>query len=554
MTRFGVRRFVARRVVFLTPYVMQYDIIIIGTGAGGGTIARTLAPSGLRILILERGEYLPRERENWDEKAVCIEKRYQADETWYDKDDKPFQPYTHYCVGGNTKMYGAALLRLRETDFGEVGHVGGVSPAWPLSYTDLEPFYTRAEGMYHVRGSRGLDPTEPRASAGFDEPPLEPEPVIAEWYLGLQKTGYKPFPIPLGVKLPSIGAPVKLSAFDGYPDPTHSKADSEVCGIEHARQYDNVRLMTGWRVERLEVSGSGSEVREVIAIKNGERRTFSANVVVLAAGAINSAALLLRSNCAKHKNGLANSSGLVGRNYMCHQNGLLIAVADEANPSQLQKHFGIADFYHKAPGSDCPLGLIQLMGKPDVATLEWLASLDSSRPLGDEPVDSWRTRTIDFFLSAEDLPDPSNRVELRSDGSVRLVYSRNNAAAYDGLREKCEEAVSKVAAARGRRKPTFLHSRLGISGTSHQNGTLRFGGDPRTSVLDVNCKAHDLDNLYVVDASFFPSCGAVNPSLTIIANAIRVGELIAARMAKSVASRSERAGEVLVARTNTARL
>ena len=173
---------------------MHYDIILIGTGAGGGTLARTLAPTGLRILILERGEYIPRERENWDKKAVCVDKRYQTKEFWYDKDDKPFQPYTHYCVGGNTKMYGAALLRLRESDFGEVKHVGGVSPAWPISYDELEPYYTRAERMYHVRGSRGSDPTEPRASAGFDAPPLEPEPVIAEWYGDLTKAGYRPFP------------------------------------------------------------------------------------------------------------------------------------------------------------------------------------------------------------------------------------------------------------------------------------------------------------------------------------------------------------------------
>lgn len=377
---------------------MHYDIIIIGTGAGGGTITRTLAHTGLRILILERGEYIPRERENWDEKAVCIDKRYQAKETWYDKNDQPFQPYTHYCVGGNTKMYGAALLRLRESDFCDVKHFGGVSPAWPILYDTFEPYYTRAERMYHVRGSRGSDPTEPRASAGFDAPPLEPEPVIAEWFMDLTKCGYKPFPIPLGVTLPKVGASVKLSAFDGYPDPTHSKADAEVCGIEPASEHSNVTLLTGWRVERLEVDATGREVREVIAINNGERRAFRGSIVVLACGAINSAALMLKSACSEHPRGLANSSGQVGRNYMCHQNGLLIAITEDENSSQLQKHFGLADFYHRTLESECPLGLIQLMGKPDAGTLSWLASLDETNALGTEPVESWRQRTIDFFF------------------------------------------------------------------------------------------------------------------------------------------------------------
>ncbi len=512
---------------------MQYDIIIIGSGAGGGTIARTLAPTGLRILIIERGDYLPRERENWSEDAVWNQKRYQARETWFDKDDTPFEPYTHYCVGGNTKMYGAALLRLRERDFAETRLQGGVSPEWPISYDELEPFYCKAEKMYHVRGDAGSDPTEPRRTAPFVAPSRDPEPSIAKVYADLHRVGYSPFPIPLGVRSPGSGeSPAPLSLFDGYPDPTGTKADAQVDGIAPALRNKHVSLLTGWKVERLTTDASGTSVREVVVERLGERMIYRANIVVLAAGAINSAALLLRSANEAHPKGLANSSGLVGRNYMCHQNGLLIAVLPYENPAAFQKHFGIADFYHRDPLAargepNGPLGLIQLMGKPDAGTLVWLSSLSGGESLREEPIESWRKRTLDFFLTSEDLPDPKNRVELRSDGAIRLIYSHNNTDAYERLRWRCEEALRKVEALYGRPSPTFLHSRLGISGVSHQTGTLRFGGDPRSSVLDTHCKAHDLSNLYVVDGSFFPSCGAVNPSLTIMANAIRVSEHIA---------------------------
>jgi choline dehydrogenase-like flavoprotein len=430
-------------------------------------------------------------------------------------------------------MYGAALLRLRESDFGEVVHSGGTSPAWPISYDQLEPYYARAEQMYSVRGTRGADPTEPPASTPFDQPPLEPEPFIASLQQDLSRLGYRPFPIPLGVRTPKRGAPLRLSAFDGYPDPTHSKSDAEVIAVEPACAHNNVSLLTGWRVERLDVGADGRSVREIVATNEGERRVFRGKVVVLAAGAINSAVLLLRSSCDAHPQGLANSSGQVGRNYMCHQNGLLVCVMDEPNPSRLQKHFGIADFYHGSPRSRSPLGLIQLMGKPDAMTLEWLASLEGGEQLRGEALESWRARTVDYFLSAEDLPDQENRVEIDASGAIRLSYTHNNTRAYELLRESCEQAMREVAALRSRRPSVFLHSRLGIGGVSHQNGTLRFGTDARTSVLDVDCRAHDLDNLYVVDASFFPSCGAVNPSLTIMANALRIAEVIATRLGAS---------------------
>lgn len=516
------------------PVDARYDVIIIGTGAGGGTFAHALADAGLSILLLERGDFLPRERENWDEHAVFHEKRYLAHETWFDHHDQPFRPYTHYCVGGNTKMYGSALLRLRPADFQPIRHFGGLSPAWPIAYDDLEPFYTRAERLYSVHGQRGSDPTEPPASGPFPFPPLDPEPRIRELYEDLQRLGHRPFPVPLGVRL-DPKAPVRLGAFDGYPDPTQTKADSHVVAVGPILRRSNITLLTGTRVDRLETDPTGREVTRVIASRGRERLTFRAGVVVLACGAINSAALLLRSASDRHPRGLANSSDQVGRNYMCHQNGCFLAVTENPNPSQFQKHFALTEFYHGADDSPFPLGTIQLMGKPDRGTIEWLRG----SALPGVPHDDLASRTIDFFLTAEDLPHPDNRVSLRDDGSIRLAYAPNNTEAYDRLQAKLEWILSRAERLRGRAEPTFLASRLGISGVSHQNGTLRFGTDPASSVLDPHCRAHDLDNLYAVDASFFPSSGAVNPSLTIMANALRVADHLRERLGASLATASE---------------
>lgn len=506
-----------------------YDIIIIGTGAGGGTLARRLAPTGLRILLLERGDFLPRERENWDAREVFERKRYLAQDTWFDKDGAPFRPYTHYCVGGNTKMYGAALLRMREHDFGEVRHFGGVSPAWPISYEELEPYYARAEAMYSVHGQRGLDPCEPRASGPFPFGPLEPEPRIAELYEDLKVLGYRPFPIPLALRPGDDdrgSAPRRLGPFDGYPDLTEAKADAHVVAVRPALLHPNVTLLTRALVERLGTGPTGREIERVVVRRDREQLEFRAGTVVVSCGAINSAALLLRSASGQHPHGLANSSGLVGRNYMTHQNGCFVVVSDEPNESAFQKHFGLTEFYRGAEDSEFPLGTIQLMGKPDPGTLEWL----KGDRLPGVSVTDIIPRTIDFFLTAEDLPDPGNRISLRDDGSLRVSYTPNNTEAYNRLQQKLSEAMHRVDERRGRRPSTHLASRLGVSGVSHQSGTLRFGTDPATSVLDVNCRAHDVDNLYVVDASFFPSSSAVNPSLTIMANALRIGDHLAERL------------------------
>jgi choline dehydrogenase-like flavoprotein len=505
----------------------QYDIIIIGTGSGGSTIAGKLAATGKKILILERGGFIPKEKQNWDPHEVVTLGRYRPNENWYDKDDKPFKPYIHYNVGGNSKVYGAAMFRFRESDFEEVNHYGGVSPAWPLPYETFEPYYAKAEQLYSVHGERGIDPSEPPSASDYPLPPLAYEPLIKDLEQKLKQIGLQPFPLPMGVKLPqdysAIETPVVLENFDGFPDPTDSKADAQIICLRPALGNKNVTLLTHAYVDKLETDESGTNVAKVIAIINGEKLVFHGALIIVACGAVNSAALLLRSANTQHPNGLANSSDQVGRNLMLHHNGCLVAFTKKINDCVFQKSLGIADFYHGAEDSTLPLGEIQLMGRNDPETILWLAE----KIYPGKPYEELKGMTIDFWLTAEDLPNPENRVTLREDGSIKVNYTRTNYTAYEKLKEKLKQVFVHLGELDADYKDTQWNGYdLDISGMSHQNGTLRFGNNPATSVLDLNCKAHDLDNLYVVDASFFPSCGAFNPALTIAANALRVGDHI----------------------------
>lgn len=503
----------------------HYDIIIIGTGSGGSTMAYKLAPTGKKILLLERGGFIPKEKQNWDPHEVVTVGRYRPNENWYDKEGKTFKPYIHYNVGGNSKMYGAAMFRFRESDFEEVKHYGGTSPAWPFGYETLEDYYTQAEKLFSVHGKRGIDPSEPPASSGYPLPPLPYEPLIQDLDKKLKQLGLQPFPLPMGVRLPqdytATESPVVLENFDGFPDPTDSKADGQVMCLRPALKNKNVTLLTHAYVEKLLTDSSGEKIVAAETIINGEKIKFSADLFIVACGAVNSAALFLRSANEKHPTGLANSSDQVGRHLMLHHNGCLVAFAKKNNDCVFQKSLGIADFYHGADDSALPLGEIQLMGRNDPDTILWMGST----LFPGKSYKELKAMSIDFWLTAEDLPHPDNRVTLRNDGSIQVDYTRNNYTAYEKLKEKLKQLFEKLGAIDpGYKDVQWGGYDLDISGMSHQNGTLRFGKDPRSSVLDLNCKTHDLSNLYVVDASFFPSCGAFNPSLTISANALRVGD------------------------------
>ena len=522
-----------------------YDAIIIGSGAGGGTLALHLARAGKRILILERGPFLPQEKLNWDTSAVFLENRYHTTETWNDKDDKPLQPQQAYYVGGQTKVYGAALFRMRAEDFGEIQHQGGISPAWPITYADMEPYYTRAEELFHVHGDLGAapavpggfassyDPTEPFHSKPYPYPAFSNEPRMAAIEADVRKLGINTFPIPLGLKLyeanPAASKCVRCDTCDGYPCLVHAKSDADINCIREIMDLPNVTLLTSSRVLRLLTNAAGTAVTavEVQHTDSSAPATYEAHVVALCAGAINSAVVLLQSANDKHPTGLANGSDQVGRNFMYHQADALLAISTIDNHDSYTKTWGTNDFYFRDtdPSYPYPLGQVQPVG-----------SFHHEMMKGDAPpltpgfiLEGLKRHAVPWWLTTEDLPDPNNRVTLDTCPDdlprIKLSYTDNNVESFTRLKDRWID-VLKQAGHADTSVPfhAYFKKRIPLEGVGHQNGTCRFGTDPKTSVLDINCKAHDLDNLYVVDASFFPSCGAVNPSLTIIANAIRIAD------------------------------
>ncbi|MFT3785500.1 MAG: GMC family oxidoreductase [Tepidisphaeraceae bacterium] len=503
----------------------HYDVIIIGTGAGGGTLAHRLAPSGKKILLLERGDYVPREQDNWNSGAVNLRGKYQAKESWLDRHGKPLHPHTNYNVGGNTKFYGAALFRFRKEDFGELQHHGGASPAWPITYDELEPYYTQAEAMYHVHGTRGEDPTEPWASGPYPHSALAHEPRIQKLHDDLMRVGRTPFHVPVGVmydsEQPRTSKCIKCGTCDGYPCLLQAKADAETCAVEPALRHSNVTLITGAHVDRLVTDAAGHEVHEVHVTRHGERAVYRGSVVVVSCGAIHSAALLLRSKSDRHPNGLANGSDVVGRHYMGHVNSVLLAISREANPTVFQKTLGLNDYYFGDDEFPHPMGHISFVGKLDAVTLS--AGAPPFAP--GWTLEQIAKHSLDFWLTSEDLPDPENRVTVNADGKVVLSYRPNNEQAHKELTKRLKYLLNHLDCHEHLiPRNLFLGQRIPLAGVAHQNGTIRFGEDAQTSALDRNCCAHEVRNLYVVDGSFFPSSAAVNPALTIMANALRVGD------------------------------
>jgi choline dehydrogenase-like flavoprotein len=514
----------------------HYDVIIVGTGAGGGTIAHTLAGSGKRLLLLERGTFLPREPANWDPKPVFVDGRYISKDTWYDAADKPFQPQVHYFVGGATKLYGAALYRLRPEDFGELQHADGLSPAWPVGYDEFEPYYSQAEELYQVHGDHGEDPTEGHWSRQYPYPPVSHEPRVQEISDALAKGGYHPFHAPCGILLneadPVRSTCIRCATCDGYPCLVHAKSDAEVIAVRPLLDLPNVTLLTDCQVVRFTTDPSGRSVTEVVASRGGQREVFTGDVVVLSAGAANSARILLASASDRHPNGLANGSDQVGRNYMYHNSKAVVALGKEPNETVFQKTLALNDFYFAGNGRRWPLGNIQMLGKSNAMAMR-----------GEEPkltklaprwsLDDVARHAVDFWLTTEDVPRPGNRVTLDREGRLHVAYKQTNDEEATGLYHELQKVLNHVGMAEHHvlDKNFYMSMNVPIAGCAHQAGTCRFGTDPATSVLDANCKAHELDNLYVVDTSFFPSIGAVNPALTAMANAIRVGDHLASRLA-----------------------
>jgi choline dehydrogenase-like flavoprotein len=424
-------------------------------------------------------------------------------------------------VGGNTKVYGAALPRFRNQDFSNLEHEGGISPAWPVTYEEFEPYYCRAEQMLLVHGEPGTDPTEPPRSAPFPFPAVPHEPYIEDLKRRLERQGLHPFFLPLGIDLRQDGKCIRCKTCDGFPCKVNAKADAEISCVRPALASENIELMTRAFVRRLITGPSGKRVTEVEIERDGESLRISADTFVVSCGAVNSAALLLRSASSLHPNGLANSSRLVGRNYMVHNNTALMAVHPfRVNPTTFQKTMAVNDFYfHGEEDYRFPLGNLQLLGKLQAGMLtanqRWVP-----KPILRE----FAKRSVDWWVMTEDLPDPENRIILGSGGRIEVRFRPNNLRAHERL----------IQAARGMLRragyPIVITQRMGIETNSHQCGTARFGTDPAKSVLDPFCRSHDVTNLFVVDSAFFPSSSAVNPALTIAAQALRVADHLLGRI------------------------
>jgi choline dehydrogenase-like flavoprotein len=500
------------------PERLAYDVVIVGSGPGGGTLAYSLRDCGLRILVIERGTFVPQEDANWSVQEVFAESRYKTTELWEDRHGQPFRPGMFYFVGGNSKFYGASLPRFRRSDFEEVEHMDGLSPAWPISYEDMAPHYRDAEQLYRVHGwsGDGDDPTLERDEP-YPYPAVEHEPAIATVADRLRASGYTPSHLPLGVDLHAGGTCLRVSTCDGFPCKIHAKSDADVRAVRPAIASGNVDLLTEGFVERVTVSSDGTRATGVEVRHAGETLSITAATIVVSAGSANSAAILLRSASDHHPEGLANGSGQVGRNYMIHNNSIMMSVRPlRKNPAIFQKTLYVNDFYAKGTTEHpYPLGHVQLIGK---IRKEMIAG---QRP----PTPGWLRqylveRGLTWWLFTEDLPDPNNRVTLTPAGGIRVSWVPNNTHAHDLLVRE----TRRVARAAG--YPMTFARRAGVDVNSHQAGTARMGESPATSVLDTTCRTHDIPNLYVVDASFFPSLPVMNPALTIMANALRVGDLL----------------------------
>ena len=488
-----------------------FDIIIIGSGAGGGTIARELAGTGARILIVERGDFVPQEDQNWNPASVWKDLRYRTTETWLDEAGRSFRPYMHYCVGGNTKFWGTVMYRLRPEDFKEMQHADGVSPAWPIDYDTLAPYYDRAETMYEVHGEVGLDPTEgPRNPYPF--PAIPHATVVGAIVEQLRAQGLHPSPLPLGLRENCIFC----NTCNSFPCKIHAKSDAEICAVRPATAMGNVTLWVNATARKLVTDSSGQKVEAVEIDRSGVVERVSAPLVIVSCGAVNSAALLLRSANDKHPRGLANSSGLVGKRYMAHLATMMQGFHPfKINDTVFQKTVAINDFYLKGRRVKYPLGAIQSQGRTHGVMAQTVVP---QVPLW--AYEAWVARGVDWLTMTEDLPTIENKVTVEPNGQIRLHYRPNNLVAHQELVDETKRILGELGF-----WIVMSHSHK-AKNTTHQCGTLVFGTDPAESVLDTYCRTHDVDNLFVVDASFFPSSAAVNPGLTIVAQAIRAADHI----------------------------
>ena len=495
---------------------LRPDVLVIGSGVGGAAAARQLVAAGLRVLILERGERLPEEPQRSDPEAVFVEKRYRSRETWQDAAGRPFRPGQYYQLGGHTKFYGAAMFRFRPSDFEEVAHEEGVSPAWPVSYEALEPFYAEAERIFGVRGEAGIDPTEPPRGP-YPHAAIPHEPRIARLAEAFARAGLRPAPMPAAVDFGPGGACVRCGTCDAFACVRDAKGDAETRLLRPLLGRPNVEVMTGARVLRL-IAGPDGRIAAAEVLRGGEILRVEADRFVLAAGAINSALILLRSADERRPEGLANRSGVVGRHLMNHHLTGLMAIDPFArNDTRFPKTLTVNDFYHGLPGDPAARGNIQMLGKIREPMIR------SALPRLPRPLGTWiAAHSTDVLVMSEDPPVWENRVRPIGAEGVEVVWRPADLAAHDRFVRHVQGLLRRAGS-----RIVLRHS-FGIDSPSHQCGTVRMGADPGASAVDPLGRAWEHPNLFVADAGLFPSSAALNPALTVAALALRIGARMAA--------------------------
>jgi choline dehydrogenase-like flavoprotein len=483
--------------------ILETSVAIVGSGMGGATTAYGLAQAGIDCLVIERGDFVKKEDANWSAREIFINQRYKPNEKWLDAKGKSFTPGVHYIVGGNTKVYGSSLPRFREQDFLEIRHKEGISPAWPFSYQDIEPYYCQAEQLYKVHGATGEDPTEPPRSQPFPYPALAHEKYISNLAAKLTAAGVKPHSNAMGVDLKSDGKCIRCATCDGFVCKLDAKSDAQTCALEPAIKTGKVKIETNLKVTKVVVKNG--KVDHLLAQRDGLEVKIIAKKYVLSLGAVNTAALLLRSGP------VANSSGLLGKNFMMHNNAHIAAFnVKSKNDVIFQKTLSFSDWYFDG-GSGYPLGAVQLIGKVQPIMMKSYATkvpLTLLKFIAD--------RSVEFVVMNEDLPATSNRVEITSNGMIQIYRKAVNTSAHRELMRKTKKVLRKSGF-----QAIFVQP-FDISMNSHQCGTSVAGHDPKLSVVDQYCRTHDVENLYLIDGGFFPSSAAMNPALTIAAQALRV--------------------------------
>ena len=488
---------------------MDADLIIVGSGVGGASLAAALAPSGLKIIVLEKGERILPTPEARDDVAIFQRGHFAPTEKWMGSDGTPFVAGNYYAVGGNSKFYGAVMYRYRETDFLPRAHLQGSSPGWPMRYADLEPWYGKAETLFRVRGTTKEDPSEPVHSTGYTYPPVPDEPVMRKVRDRLKRAGAHPSSLPLAIDIEQWLAEGK-TGWDAFPNTGRGKIDAESGPLTDALAHQNVRLMTGAEVLRLETDAIGEQVLAAIVRVNGHEQRLTARAFAVAAGAIQTAALLLRSANATHPTGLANGSDQLGRNFMNHNSSAMLTIDPRLrNTSIYQKTLSFNDFYDVDPVTGYPLGNVQGLGRITAPILQAnmkilpmpLARLVAAYAFG-------------WFLQSEDIPNPESRVMVK-DGQIVMHWQRSNMAAHEALIARTKSVMKRAGF------PIVLVHTFGRKTTSHQCGTARLGRDIAQSVVNTDLRAHQIKNMWITDASVLPTSAAVNPALTVAALVLR---------------------------------